>query len=192
MCDRVRQCGRLAARVWTLHASFIPLTSNKAEALLVMMWLLLPIMPRCRPSRKTVRYILFVPRRPAYGDQHFGALLWSVFTLLRNVPTHSWNLIHKTVLQPDVWFHHIMLSQISLMSWDIDIQNSPHSSFVCRSFLFFFTVRSFSLLNSEYPLWEWNSPHGNQQGIGHGHQVSNRLWNSRFILRLYTRPPKLS
>ncbi len=61
LCDRVLQRGRLAARVWTLHASFIPLTSDKAEALLVMMWLLLPIMPRCRLSRKTVRYILFVP-----------------------------------------------------------------------------------------------------------------------------------
>lgn len=63
MCDRVLQCGRLAAWAWTLHASFIPLTSDKAEALLVMMWLLLPIMPRCRPGRKTVRYVLFAPHR---------------------------------------------------------------------------------------------------------------------------------
>lgn len=63
MCDGVLQRGRLTAWLWTLHASFIPLTSDRVEALLVMMWLLLPIMPRCRPGRKTVRYILFVPHR---------------------------------------------------------------------------------------------------------------------------------
>lgn len=59
----VLQRGRLAAWAWTRHASFIHLTSDKAEALLVMMWLLLPIMPRCRPGRKTVRYVLFVSHR---------------------------------------------------------------------------------------------------------------------------------
>lgn len=62
-CDRVLQRGRLAAWVWTLHAFFMSLTSDKAEALLVMMWLLLPIMPHCRPGRKTVRYIHCVPHR---------------------------------------------------------------------------------------------------------------------------------
>lgn len=62
-CDRVLQRGRLAAWAWTLHAFFMSLTSDKAEALLVMMWLLLPIMPHCRPGRKTVRYIHCVPHR---------------------------------------------------------------------------------------------------------------------------------
>lgn len=52
-----------------------------------------------------------------------------------------------------------------------------------------FTARGLFLLNSEFPLWELNSPRGNQAAIGHGHQVSNRLWNLRFIPRLYTRHP---
>lgn len=93
-------------RVWTPHASFIPLTSDKAEALLVMMWLLLPIMPRCRPGRKTVQYILLCPSSAAYGGQHFAALLW------RHLLTHSWDVIHRSVLHFKVWYHHIILSEI--------------------------------------------------------------------------------
>lgn len=66
-CDRALQRGRLAARVWTLHDSFVPLTFDKAEALLVMMWLLLPIMPHCRPGRKTLPYFFSVPHRLPIG-----------------------------------------------------------------------------------------------------------------------------
>ena len=53
-----------------------------------------------------------------------------------------------------------------------------------------FYSKTFFLLNPEYPLWEFKpSPHGNQSVIGHGHHISNRLWNPRFILRLYTAAP---
>lgn len=83
MCHSMSTCGRvprrsgLAARVWTLHALFIPLTSDKAEALLVMMWLLLPIMPRCRPHRKSARCILCVLQQLAVYCWTW--LFWSSF-----------------------------------------------------------------------------------------------------------------
>lgn len=67
LCDRVPQRRGLAARVWTLHALFILLTSDKAEALLVMMWILLPIMPRCRLDCKTARCILCVLQQLVAG-----------------------------------------------------------------------------------------------------------------------------
>lgn len=44
----------------------MPLTPDKAEALLVMMWLLLPIMPRCGPGRKTARCAHCVPNVALY------------------------------------------------------------------------------------------------------------------------------
>lgn len=88
VCDRVLQRARLAARVWALHASFIPLTSDKAEALLVMMWLLLPIMPRCRPGRKTVRYILIVPHRPPMETSTL-LLFYEAFSLCWDTYWHT-------------------------------------------------------------------------------------------------------
>lgn len=111
MCDRALQRGRLAAWVWTLHASFIPLTSDKAEALLVMMWLLLPIMPRCRLGRKTVRYILFVPHRVPM-ETNTLLLYYEAFSL-------CWDTLLTLVMGPysqNCWWKDLSLSVALLLN----------------------------------------------------------------------------
>lgn len=71
-CTRgVRSCTSKKSTIKCLHTCgtgcrwrpacmlpLIPLSCDKAEALSVMMWLLLPIMPRCRAGCKTARFIL--------------------------------------------------------------------------------------------------------------------------------------
>lgn len=91
MCDRALQRGRLAAWVWTLHASFIPLTSDKAEALLVMMWLLLPIMPRCRLGRKKQCGIFSLS---LIGCLWRPTLYCSIMKLFHSVETLYWHTRH--------------------------------------------------------------------------------------------------
>lgn len=98
MCDRVQQRLRLAACVWTLRASFISLTSDTAEALLVMMWLLLPIMPHCSQGRKTVRILPLSPR---------PAICCSSWTFQLT------GFLHKITPQLDVWVQHDTLSTVN-------------------------------------------------------------------------------
>jgi len=102
-CDRVLQRGGLAARAWTRRDLFIPLTSDKAEALLVMMWLLLPIMPHCRPGHKTVRCTLRVPHQLPVESCTLLLFYEDFITLFRHFQTHLW-----------AWFHEIIPSKMAL------------------------------------------------------------------------------
>ena len=116
-CDRVLQSAGLAARAWTLHAPFIPLTSDKAEALLVMMWLLLPIMPHCRPGRKN--RVLFFPLSPT-------SCLWNPALCCSFMKPFSLQRYFKTASEGPrrkAWFHYIALSTAEL--WLLSLLSCP-------------------------------------------------------------------